>query len=203
MPCRIKKLIFLTPVLFLIFIFAYPLWVKQGANVRDSIINEKFLASFDEEIVTGSSCPIEKESKVVRGSSLEPLLKEGEEITALIGYYDCHQVQRGDGVLIRYAGNENPLLKIVKAIPGDKWGLKENNEGFFEIIVSGEALKNSQGEVYQIPKSKIKMLELYKDDYPIIPEHTFLVLGEKIDGSFDSVQFGLIDKSYILGKAEF
>jgi len=151
-----------------------------------------------------SSCPIQTKKEIVRGSSMEPLIKSGYEITALYGYYDCQPIKRNDIVLVKYAGNQDPLIKVVKAIPEDKWELNENKEkNTFEIIVNGQALKNSQGAIYQIPSSKIKVLQLYQKDYPIIPENTYLVMGNLVSGSMDATKFGLIDKSSILAKVEF
>jgi len=151
-----------------------------------------------------SSCPIQTKKEIVRGSSMEPIIKSGEEITALYGYYDCHSIKRNELVLVKYAGHKDPLLKIVKAIPGDEWELNENKEkNTFEIIVNSQPLKNSQGEIYQIPTSKIQVLQLYQRDYPVIPENTYLVMGNLVAGSTDATKFGLIDKSSILAKVEF
>jgi type IV secretory pathway protease TraF len=47
------------------------------------------------------------------------------------------------------------------------------------------------------------MLSLYEKDYKgIIPQNTYLILGDQPSGSVDSSVFGLVDKSDILGKAE-
>jgi len=47
------------------------------------------------------------------------------------------------------------------------------------------------------------MLSLYEKDYHgVIPENTYLLLGEVTSGSLDSTRFGLIDKSSVLGKIE-
>ena len=47
------------------------------------------------------------------------------------------------------------------------------------------------------------MLSLYERDYQgKIPEDAYLVLGDNINGSLDSRNFGLIGKQDILGKVE-
>lgn len=137
----------------------------------------------------------------VRGISLMPLIKPGSSVKLSYGYYNCHPVEREDIVAYNYAGNVAPIIKIVKAIPGDSWHLKKNKRGY-QIIVNGRPLKNSKGERYQIPESSIQMLKLYVKDYPILPENTYLILGNQISGSLDSTKFGLIDKSDILGKVK-
>jgi len=44
------------------------------------------------------------------------------------------------------------------------------------------------------------MLKLYVKSYPVLPDNTYLILGNKVSGSSDSTRFGLIDKSDIVGK---
>jgi len=75
---------------------------------------------------TVSSCPIKIEEKIVRGDSMSPLIKNGQTITVLKGYYNCHKVKRNDVILLHYAGNKNPLIKIVKATSGDNWHLENS-----------------------------------------------------------------------------
>ena len=56
-----------------------------------------------------------------------------------------------------------------------------------------------QVKIYEISESKIRILELYTQNYPVLPEDTYLILGDKITGSLDSTSFGLIHKDDILG----
>lgn len=149
------------------------------------------------------SCVTKVEFPEVRGSSLAPLINQGETIKLLKGYYNCHPVEREDIIAYKYAGNDAPIIKLVKAVPGDKWHLKKNEQqNSYQIIVNGKPLKNSEGKYYGIPESKIRMLKLYVQDYPVLPENTYLILGNQISGSLDATRFGLIDKSDILGKVE-
>ena len=102
-----------------------------------------------------------------------------------------------------YAGNDVPIIKIVKAVPGDRWRLKKDEQrDSYQIIVNEQPLINSEGKYYQIPESNIRMLKLYVKDYPVLPENTYLILGNKASGSLDATRFGLIDKSDIMGKVE-
>lgn len=141
------------------------------------------------------------ESVEVRGMSLAPLINPGQTVKLVYGYYESHPVEREDIVAYKYAGNDVPIIKLVKAVPGDKWFLKKDeHQDSYQIIVNGQALKNSENKYYQIPESKIKMLKLYVKSYPVLPDNTYLILGNKVSGSSDSTRFGLIDKSDIVGK---
>jgi len=154
---------------------------KQGDNLSSHIIRVE---------------PVE-----VRGISLAPLINPGDTIKLAYGYYDSHPVEREDIVAYKYGGNDVPIIKFVKAVPGDKWSLKKDeNQDSYQIIVNGQALKNSENKYYQIHESKIQMLKLYVKDYPVLPDNTYLILGNKVSGSSDATRFGLIDKSGIVGK---
>lgn len=138
-----------------------------------------------------------------RGDSLVPLLNVDDEIKIVYGYYDSHSVKREDIVAYEYAGNDVPIVKIVKAVPGDKWRLEYNEtDKFYKIIVNDEVLRNSEDKDYKIAESSVKMLKLYTKSYPVIPNDAYLILGNKIEGSLDATRFGLIGKSGILGKVE-
>jgi len=149
-----------------------------------------------------NDCLIKTEELIVRGSSLDPLIKSDQTIKALFGYYDCHKVERGDIVLFDYAGNKNSVIKIVKGISGDKFELRKSDSSW-NIIINNQFVKNSQGKLYLISGNAYKMLSLYEKDYKgIIPEDAYLLLGDRISGSVDSTTFGLIDKSGIIAKVE-
>ena len=149
------------------------------------------------------NCITKVEFFEVRGNSLAPLINPGETIKLAYGYYNCHPVEKEDIIAYKYAGNDAPLIKLVKAVSGDRWHLKKNNrQNSYQIIVNDKPLKNSQGEFYQIPESNIRMLKLYVKSYPVLPENTYLILGNQVSGSLDATRFGLIDKSDILGKVK-
>jgi len=149
-----------------------------------------------------NDCFIEEEERIVRGSSLSPLIKSEQTIKVLFHYYDCNEIKNDDIVLFNYAGNRNPLIKIVKGISGDKFELREA-EGGWNIIVNNKIVKNSEGKPYLISGNTYKMLSLYERDYKgVIPENAYLLLGNNTSGSVDSTRFGLVDKSGIIAKVE-
>jgi len=147
-------------------------------------------------------CSIKTEEMIVRGNSLDPLIKSDQTIKALFGYYDCNKIKRGNIVLFDYAGNKNSVIKIVKGISGDKFELRKSDSGW-NILINDQIVKNSENEPYLVSGNAYKMLSLYERDYKgIIPEDAYLLLGNRISGSVDSTTFGLIDKSGIIAKVE-
>ena len=149
------------------------------------------------------NCKIETEQRIVRGNSLSPFIQPGQEVKILFGYYSCHKVEKEDIVAYRYKGDYVPLVKIVKGLPGDRFRLKKFSNNKWHILINGKIVRNSQGQFYIFTGERYRMLSLYEKDYQgIIPENTYLLLGNLINGSLDSSRFGLIDKSDILGKVE-
>lgn len=145
-----------------------------------------------------NNCFLEKEY-IVRGDSLSGFMDSGEEVTALEGFYDCNPAERNDLVLYQYAGNKNYLIKSVKAVPEDKWHLKDMGS-YYLIFVNNKILKNDSEEEYRIPRNEAKMLLIYSKNYPQIPQNTYLLMGNVVSGSLDSTKFGLVDKSDIVAK---
>jgi signal peptidase I len=195
-----KNLYIILAILLLILIFLnsenFSLFNKESQiSSRGQNANNIDLKSKD--------CLIKEEERTVRGDSLNPLIKPEQVIKALFNYYNCHEIKKDDIVLFNYAGNKNPVIKIVKGISGDKFELKETIGGW-NIIVNNKIVKNSESKPYLISGNAYKMLSLYERDYKgVIPENAYLLLGDRISGSVDSTAFGLVDKSGIIAKVEF
>jgi len=142
------------------------------------------------------------DEKIVRGSSLSPLMESGETIKAYFGYYKYHAISREDIVLVQFAGNKDPLIKIVKGLPEDKFSLQKiDDDKGWHILLNNEILKNSQNVSYMVSGKRYDMLNLYaRDNKGIIPEGAYLILGNMPSGSLDSTRFGFIGKSSIIAK---
>ena len=147
-------------------------------------------------------CSSMTEIKTVRGDSMEPLFAPEEDVSALMGFYDCNEVSKNDVVLVSYVGNSAPLLKIVKAVPGDTFRL-EKKDDIWRIFVNEGIVVNSEKKPYALSDERAKEIQFYERDYNgIIPEKRYLVFGNRIDGSVDSTRFGLLGKESIIAKVE-
>jgi len=170
-------------------------------------INEQRLAEIEEIIVEDNlneQCITKTELLEVRGDSLAPLINHGETIKLLHGYYDCARVEREDIIAYRHAGNDVPIIKIVKGIQGDKFSLvKSPQSAGWNILINEAIVKNSEGQPYLIGQAGYNMLSLFVKDFKgIIPEGAYLILGNITAGSLDSTSFGLVHKSDFVGKVE-
>lgn len=143
------------------------------------------------------------EERIVNGTSLDPMIKDGDTINVFLGYYDCHQIEREDIVVYQYSKSKDPVIKIVKGIPNDKFEVKQTELGY-NIVINDQAAVNSESDPYLLKEANIRMLSLYQKNYKgVIPEDAYLILGNLTSGSFDSTQFGLISENDIIGKVEW
>lgn len=139
---------------------------------------------------------------VVRGGSMSPLLKDGDVVKIDYGFYSAHEVRRGDLVVCRLAFRKDPIIKLVRAVPGDRFALKALPDGGALLLVNGSVVKNSAGEPYKFGRRHKRMLALYANDYKgVIPAGSYLLLGDLAGGTLDSSVFGLLDRAAIIGKA--
>ncbi|MFA5247351.1 MAG: signal peptidase I [Candidatus Micrarchaeia archaeon] len=149
-----------------------------------------------------AACVTSIEERTVRGDSMTGIFSNGQTVRVQFGYYGCNEPSIGDVVLVHFAGDTNPLIKIIKATPGDSFSLSKASCGW-NIIVNGQVLQNSFGTDYCIGYSGYKMLSLYVNSYGgVIPQDAYLVLGNLVGGSTDSTRFGLTSKNSLLGKVE-
>ncbi len=147
-----------------------------------------------------SSCITQISEKVVRGKSLEGVIANGSKVILLYGYYSCNPVERNDVVAYDYKGSKIPLIKMIKAMPGDTFKLTPAPYGFYNIVVNNDTLYEVTGMKYELRQNEYKMLHTYEREYKnIMPENTYMILGSH-SGTTDSGRFGLISKRDILGK---
>ncbi len=147
------------------------------------------------------SCVTETKEEVVQGSSMEPLIHNGEMITASFGYYNCHQFERNDLVIFNLPSRHDPIIKRLVGLPGDKFGLREEN-GSWLIIINDMVLVNSTQKPYTLSEQRKTILAINANDYGgVIPPNALIVVGDDPNGTIDSTLFGLLNTQTIVAKA--
>ena len=170
-------------------------WILRGGIFTLVIIVGAFLAH------GSSSCVIKSTRAIVNGDSLQGDIENGSEVTVKNGYYKCNEVRRGDFVAYSMYGRKWPLVKVIRAIPGDTFSIVKNSNDLFQIIVAGEALRNASGELYALDDSHAKVLMLAeRTNKGVVPAGTYIMLGDIVSGSLDSTKLGLIPMSKLIGK---
>jgi len=186
-------LILIIAVLLLINVFNLYFWLKNKDSSQ--LINDNQLIEKD--------CVSKIEEKIVSGTSLAGILESGTKIKILYDYYQCHEAQREDIFVFQPDLELNPVVKIIKGLPGDKLAMQGDGKNW-NILVNEEILRTSTGDAYQVNDNAFQMLSLYIRDYQgKIPPKAHLLLGNTISGSLDSTKYGLIDISDIIGKVVY
>lgn len=151
--------------------------------------------------VSNNTCQRSPEMRIVRGTSMEPLFLSGDTIKVSFGWYGCHIPERGDSVLASFPGNESPILKRIRGIPHDTFGVSILPDGGGMFLVNNEPLKNSLGVPYHLPPVRAELWKSYQEQFHgTIPSGSFFILGEVTAGSLDSSQFGFVSRKDLLGK---
>ena len=127
----------------------------------------------------------------VQGTSMEPLLVDGERIVVNKFVYRFRPIERGDVVVFWYPRDPSvSFVKRVVALPGD---LVEIRGG--ELVINGLTVK----EPY-LPAS-------FRDDDSHAPTEVrkgyYFVLGDHRRSSNDSRSWGEVPEKYIYGRAVF
>ncbi len=127
------------------------------------------------------------ETFVVRGSSMEPTLHDGQRLLVTKFAYWFSQPQRGDIVIFRSpVSGKDDLVKRVIATPGDRVEIVAGR-----VYVNGRELE----EPYVSRRDPRNLPPL------TVPEGKYFVLGDNRPNSEDSRFFGLIPRSALKGKA--
>jgi len=129
----------------------------------------------------------------VQGNSLTPMVPDGSSV--MMKPLSCAgKILRGDLVIFRTGACNQPVIKIVKALPGDRFAVKN---GY--ISVNDGKLTTSTGEDFRLAESRARMLALYEKRFNgVIPPDSYLVLGDNPSGALDSTRIGLVHRSDII-----
>lgn len=132
---------------------------------------------------------------------MEPLFRDGDDIVAAVGWHACHDPKRDEVVLVRFSGNTQPLLKRIRAVPGDIFSVHSVGEESGELWVSGKRLKNSAGQSYRFTLSRTEIWRSYERRFSgVVPKGSYFVMGERPEGSLDSSRFGFIAVEDLMAK---
>jgi signal peptidase I len=142
-----------------------------------------------------ASC-IKAENHNISGRSLEPLLTDGQEVKGLVGYYECNPAERGQIAILEFKNKEESFVKKIAGLPGDSVEFTEDDR----IKLNGGILENSAGEPYLFSGASQNLITIPLNDAKI-PEGKYLMLSEEtLSSSFDSRQFGFVEKEHLKGR---
>lgn len=154
----------------------------------------------DGTVKEGTNCEIDKETVKVPASGSD-IFEGGSEVEVEMNYYACNKGERDEIVLIKTPGREDPLFKYIKMIPGDKYVVEAEKDKKFKVVVNGDDMVNSKGEVYSLTERKSRMIKLYESNFKDgIKQGVYFVFGESPAGGFDSTRFGPVTPERMIGR---
>jgi signal peptidase I len=127
----------------------------------------------------------------VQGTSMLPILEDGERIVVNKFVYRFSPITRGDVVVFYYPQDPSvSFIKRVIGLPGDQVEVRDGT-----VWVNGSALDESY----------VALTSRDHDNHPPLIVHRgyYYVLGDHRNSSNDSRSWGEVPEKYIYGKAEF
>jgi len=175
-----KKLKFITVAVLIVgIVFGFYLWQNYGWKIG-----------------IDDSC-VKLEEHNISGVSMAPLLKDGERVKGLTGYYNCNEIKRGEIAILKFLSREETFVKKIAGVPGDELVFADN-----QLKLNGEILTNSVSEPYLFSEVSQRIISIPLKA-GIIPEGKYFILAEEITASaFDSRQFGFVEKEHLIGRVE-
>jgi signal peptidase I len=127
----------------------------------------------------------------VQGTSMLPLLEDGERIIVNKFIYRFHAIERGDVVVFWYP--RDPSVSFIKRVVGVPEDTVEIRAG--QLYVNGQPVR----EDYLAPR--------FRDDDNLAPTKVakgyYFVLGDHRNSSNDSRSWGEVPEKYIYGRAVY
>lgn len=134
----------------------------------------------------------------VKGASMEPNFHDSEYLIIDEISYRFNPPVRGDIIVFRYPKDpQEYFIKRVIGLPGDTVQIKDNGVYIFnKDYPTGYKLTESY-----IPKNVSTVA--YSEDKVVVGDNQFFVLGDNRQASKDSRSFGVVDKSFLVGRVFF
>lgn len=123
----------------------------------------------------------------VEGHSMDPTMHNGEFVIVLKAVYWFHPPQTGDIIVLK--DPEDPSRNFIKRVIGTPGDTVAVHNG--QVFLNGHALREpyiAQPPAYTVASEKI-------------PAGSYWVLGDNRNDSNDSHIWGLLPRSYVIGKA--
>jgi len=172
------------------------LWAFQKKK-SGSIVNKP------EQSSSIFTCPNGEEKLIVPDPHMAGVIEPGTKITLYRDFHGCSPLKKGDLVYFRYHSERDPVIRIVRGMPGDRFEVvKDPKETGWKIRVNDEFLKDGKGEdlIYGAPQFTPPLGLAAISHKNIIGENEVILMTNSSSGKFDSTLMGLISVHDIIGK---
>ncbi len=131
------------------------------------------------------------------------LLQPNQILKIFKNYYDCNPVKREDLVYFKFADGIDPVIRIVKGIPGDLYSLEQDASDKTKWVIRlNGATRDINGTPYFITSETIPPLYTYQlSKKGVLGPDEYILLSEIPPGLSDSSNLGLISQKNLVGRA--
>jgi hypothetical protein len=157
-----------------------------------------WMASATQGACPGKEMVLEMNDPYMRG-----IVEKGQKFKVTLNWYACHPIRKGDYVLYRVSAQMNPVVRIVRAVPGDRFELERDKaHDAWNLLVNGEKVM-SEGKPHFFGGSQPPTLSLYvKQRGGFLGPQEIILFSSWAPGDTDSSVFGLLNLNDVLGKVE-
>lgn len=150
---------------------------------------------------TAKNCATTTESVVVPDGHMRGMFNQGDKIQVVKNWYRCHPIQDGDVVYYRFSTQFPPVVRIVRAVGGDRFHLIKDEAKKKWNIKINDSLLSYQGKPYFFGVDPPPVLSLYETEYKgVLPKDDVILFSNVPPGDRDSSTFGVANVGDILGK---
>jgi len=130
---------------------------------------------------------------LVSGSSMEPNFDDGNYLLVDELTYRFREPERGEVIVFKYPGDRRSYyIKRIIGLPGEKIAI---NKGEVSVYKNGEKLI--------LQEDYVKSMRAIGNFEAQLDENQYFVMGDNRNYSFDSRNWGSLDRSDIIGLARF
>lgn len=152
---------------------------------------------------TKGACPGPTEEFVMNDVYMKGIIELGQKVKVETNYYACHPIQNGDIVMYYQNPEGEPIVKIVRAVPGDSFELtKDIKYKAWNIKINGDYLMDSvEKRKYFFGAATPPTLSLYvKARDGVLRDEEVLLFSSWAPGDQDSGIFGIYKVGDLVGR---
>jgi hypothetical protein len=150
-------------------------------------------------------CPGETVDLVMQDTLMDGWIRKDQKIRVITNWYACNPIEKGDLVYYQYSSNFDPVVKVVRAAPGDFFKVARDKKfGAWNLIVNGDLLMDEASQApYYFGAEPNTVLSLYeKANGGVLKDGDVILLSNVPPGGNDSGLYGVANVTDIIGKVE-
>lgn len=154
------------------------------------------------QVITGlHGCDVENVEVKVSDAAMSGIVEQSQNVKVKLNWYRCNPIKRDDIVLYRYSTSREPVVRIVRAIPGDRFKLVQaDDKSAWNIEINGALLK-SKDAPFRFGSNSKPVLSIYENAHDgVLDQTTTLLFATQPGSEADSGVFGAISISDVIGK---